>query len=222
MSIDHGDVAATQPAAEQYGELESRLSRVEARRFRGSRWLSADEVATVFRFAGDRINLLHGELERQKREVRGLMKQVEMLRYGALPATATQGPDPMIIELAMHAQDEANRTIGEASAEGAEIIADARLQAREIIAEAQHHVASAVGSDGPRVSELQRQVRHLQDREAALRAAVSIAQQQFDQWQTHLSALSEQLRNDALAADAASQQLDAAVNDQDYPDTLRR
>lgn len=143
MSVDRSD----RVGAEQ-GEITRQLSVLEERRFRGSHWLSADEVASVVRSADDRIGLLTAELERQRRENQGLLSQVEMLRHGTLPSSAPQGPDPMVVELAMRAQDEANRTIGEASAEGAEIIADARRQAEEILAEA-HRRAGDVGGSGP-------------------------------------------------------------------------
>ncbi|KWV31080.1 SPFH domain-containing protein [Micromonospora rifamycinica] len=201
-----GDRAGVEP-----GEVARQLAVLEERRFRGSHWLSADEVASVVRSADDRIGVLTAELERQRRENQGLLSQVEMLRHGTLPSSAPQGPDPMTVELAMRAQDEANRTVGEASAEGAEIIADARRQAEEIVAEA-HRRAAAVGgsgvvSAGAGSSELAGQLQALEERHAAALAAVAAAQQQLNRWQAYLSAQSEQLRADAAAAGGVSAQL---------------
>ncbi|MEV4845329.1 hypothetical protein AB0K20_19220 [Micromonospora matsumotoense] len=209
MSVDHSD----RLGAEQ-GEIARQLSVLEERRFRGSHWLSADEVAALVRSADDRIGLLTAELERQRRENQGLLSQVEMLRHGTLPSNAPQGPDPMTVELAMRAQDEANRTIGEASAEGAEIIADARRQADEILADA-HRRAGDVGS-GPLAGggpspELAGKLQALEERHAAALAAVAAAQQQLNRWQSYLSAQSEQLRADAVAAGGASAQLRAVL-----------
>ena len=82
MSVDHSD----RLGAEQ-GEIARQLSVLEERRFRGSHWLSADEVAALVRSADDRIGLLTAELERQRRENQGLLSQVEMLRHGTLPRT---------------------------------------------------------------------------------------------------------------------------------------
>ncbi|MEH0827269.1 MULTISPECIES: DivIVA domain-containing protein [unclassified Micromonospora] len=219
MSIDHSDRIAL-PGLPDQGELARQLSMLEARRFRGSHWLSADEVSVVIRTADDRIALLVNELERQRRENHGLLSQVEMLRHGTLPSNAPQGPDPMAVELAMRAQDEANRTIGEASAEGAEIIADARRQADEILAEA-HRRAGDLSSAGPVVPalppaggpspEVQRRLQELEERHAAALAAVAAAQQQLDRWQAYLSAQSEQLRADAAAAGGTSAQLRALL-----------
>ncbi|MGK5441224.1 DivIVA domain-containing protein [Micromonospora sp. URMC 105] len=219
MSIDHSDRLAL-PGVPDQGELARQLSMLEARRFRGSHWLSADEVSVVIRTADDRIALLVNELERQRRENHGLLSQVEMLRHGTLPSNAPQGPDPMAVELAMRAQDEANRTIGEASAEGAEIIADARRQADEILAEA-HRRAGDLSSAGPGVPalpsaggpspEVQRRLQELEERHAAALAAVAAAQQQLDRWQAYLSAQAEQLRADAASAGGASAQLRAVL-----------
>ncbi|MEU7957430.1 hypothetical protein [Micromonospora humida] len=209
MSVDHSD----RVLAEQ-GEIARQLSVLEERRFRGSHWLSADEVAAVVRAADDRIGLLTAELERQRRENQGLLSQVEMLRHGTLPSTAPQGPDPMTVELAMRAQDEANRTIGEASAEGAEIIADARRQAEEILADA-HRRAGEVGSAAAPAAvpspELAGKLQALEERHAAALAAVAAAQQQLNRWQSYLAAQSEQLRADAAAAGGASAQLRAVL-----------
>ncbi|WP_422756348.1 hypothetical protein [Micromonospora sp. WMMD708] len=209
MSVDHSD----RVSAEQ-GEIARQLSVLEERRFRGSHWLSADEVAAVVRAADDRIGLLTAELERQRRENQGLLSQVEMLRHGTLPSTAPQGPDPMTVELAMRAQDEANRTIGEASAEGAEIIADARRQAEEILADAHRRAgelgAAAVPAAGPS-PELAGKLQALEERHAAALAAVAAAQQQLNRWQSYLAAQSEQLRADAAAAGGASAQLRAVL-----------
>jgi cell division septum initiation protein DivIVA len=158
MSIDHGDRVAADP----HGELTRAVGALEARRFRGSQWLSADEVVDLARSADERLALLGGEVDRLRRENEGLVRQVEMLRHGALPSAAPQGPDPMVIELAVRAQDEVNRTISEASTEGAEIIADARRQAEEIIAEAHVLAGRASGQAGPpQGEELQRQVRRV-------------------------------------------------------------
>ncbi|MBY8874987.1 hypothetical protein K7640_24465 [Micromonospora sp. PLK6-60] len=236
MSVDHSsDHRISVPGLLDQGETARQLGMLEARRFRGSHWLAADEVTDVVRAADDRIALLVTELERQKREKQGLLSQVEMLRHGTLPgsSSAQQGPDPMTVELTMRAQDEANRTIGEASAEGAEIIADARRQADEILAEA-HRRAGEVGAApvngavngvgrsgaplngggsgplpavGPGVHELQRKLQELEERHAAALAAVAAAQQQLNRWQTYLSAQSEQLRADAAAAGGAAAQL---------------
>ncbi|MEU1604573.1 hypothetical protein [Micromonospora matsumotoense] len=209
MSVDYSD----RLGAEQ-GEIARQLSVLEERRFRGSHWLSADEVAALVRSADDRIGLLTAELERQRRENQGLLSQVEMLRHGTLPSNAPQGPDPMTVELAMRAQDEANRTIGEASAEGAEIIADARRQADEILADA-HRRAGDVGSGqlagGGPSPELAGKLQALEERHAAALAAVAAAQQQLNRWQSYLSAQSEQLRADAVAAGGASAQLRAVL-----------
>ncbi|MEU4381719.1 hypothetical protein [Micromonospora echinofusca] len=197
MSVEHGDLADAR------GELARAVGALEVRRFRGSRWLSADEVVDLTRSADERVALLGGEVDRLRRENEGLVQQVEMLRHGALPSTAARGPDPMVIELAMRAQDEANRTIGEASAEGAEIIADARRQADEIIAQAQGVVGSSRGE----------QVRQLEERHAALVAAVASAQQHLSRWQAYLSEQSEQLRADAAAAGAVNAHLRAVLGE---------
>ncbi|MEU7934092.1 hypothetical protein [Micromonospora echinofusca] len=199
MSVEHGDLAGGR------GELARAVGALEVRRFRGSRWLSADEVADLARSVDERVSLLGGEVDRLRRENEGLVQQVEMLRHGALPSSAAQGPDPMVIELAMRAQDEANRTIGEASAEGAEIIADARRQADEIIAQAQ--TQGVVGSSRGE------QVRQLEERHAALVAAVASAQQHLSRWQAYLSEQSEQLRADAAAAGAVGAQLRAVLGE---------
>ncbi|MFY1682602.1 hypothetical protein ACN265_13810 [Micromonospora sp. WMMD730] len=209
MSVDHSD----RVLAEQ-GEIARQLSVLEERRFRGSHWLSADEVAAVVRAADDRIGLLTAELERQRRENQGLLSQVEMLRHGTLPSTAPQGPDPMTVELAMRAQDEANRTIGEASAEGAEIIADARRQAEEILADAHRRAGEAGSAVVPAAvpsPELAGKLQALEERHAAALAAVAAAQQQLNRWQSYLAAQSEQLRADAAAAGGASAQLRAVL-----------
>ncbi|MFG3701038.1 hypothetical protein ACGF5C_24460 [Micromonospora sp. NPDC047620] len=208
MSIDHGDRASAVPT----GELTRALGALEARRFRGSQWLSADEVAGLARSVDERMALLDGEVDRLRRENDGLVRQVEMLRHGALPSTAPQGPDPLVVELAVRAQDEANRTISEASTEGAEIIADARRQADEILAEAHRRAGSLSPQGEPRGEDLRGQVRELEGRHAALVAAVTTAQQQLSQWQEHLSAQSEQLRADAYAAGAASARLRAVLD----------
>ncbi|MFF5175695.1 hypothetical protein ACFY3U_24135 [Micromonospora sp. NPDC000089] len=215
MSIDHTDRFPMTPiaAAPPQGEIARQLAGLEARRFRGSHWLSADEVTSVIRSADDRIALLVNEMERQRREHQGLVAQVEMLRHGTLPSTAPQGPDPMVVELAMRAQDEANRTIGEASAEGAEIIADARRQADEILAEA-HRRAGAVngpGQQGRPAPELQRRVQELEERHAAALAAVAAAQQQLARCQAFLTAQGEQLRAEAAAVGAAGAPLRAVL-----------
>ncbi|MEV4465627.1 hypothetical protein AB0J51_18635 [Micromonospora echinofusca] len=205
MSVDHDDLADAR------GELARAVGALEVRRFRGSRWLSADEVADLARSADERVALLGGEVDRLRRENEGLVQQVEMLRHGALPSTAAQGPDPMVIELAMRAQDEANRTIGEASAEGAEIIADARRQADEIIAQAQAQAQAQ--TQGVAGSSRGEQVRQLEERHAALVAAVASAQQHLSRWQAYLSEQSEQLRADAAAAGAVGAHLRAVLGE---------
>ncbi|WP_320068748.1 hypothetical protein [Micromonospora sp. RTGN7] len=204
MSVDRGDA--------RHDDTVRALGAVEARRFRGSEWMSVEEIADVARSADERIALLDGEVGRLRRENEGLVQQVEMLRHGALPSVAPPGPDPMVVELAVRAQDEANRTIGEASEEGAEIIADARRQAEEILAEA-HRRADSVPAQavGSRSEDLQRQVREWEARHETLLAVVATAQQHLSQWQGYLSAQGEQLRADAAAAGAASQQLRRAV-----------
>ncbi|KAB1128959.1 hypothetical protein F6X68_29695 [Micromonospora sp. AMSO12t] len=209
MSVDHGD----RVVADAHGELTRAVGALEARRFRGGRWLSADEVSGLARSADERSALLGGEVDRLRRENEGLARQVEMLRHGALPSTGAQGPDPMVIELAVRAQDEANRTIGEASAEGAEIIAEARRQADEIIAEAHVLAGGVAGPAGAEGEELRRQVRELEGRQAALVAAVATAQQHLSRWQAYLSEQSEQLRSDAEAAGAVGAQLRAVLGE---------
>ena len=217
VSIDQGG-----RAREVGGESTRAVAALEVRRFRGARWLPADEVELVVRSADERLALLDGELERLRRENEAVVRQVEMLRHGALPSAAPQGPDPMVIELAVRAQDEANRTIGEASAEGSEIIAEARRQAAEIIAEAQAQAAGSVvngsgawGEDlsGAGDGELRRQIHEWEGRHAQLVAAVVTAQQQLGGWQAHLAEQSEQLRADAAAAGAASAQLRAVLGE---------
>ncbi|MFC8849616.1 MULTISPECIES: DivIVA domain-containing protein [unclassified Micromonospora] len=193
------------------------MGALQARRFRGGDWLPVDEVADVARSADERVVLLHGELERLRRENDALVQQVEMLRHGALPSAAPQGPDPMVIELAVRAQEEANRTIDEASAEGAEIIADARRQAEEIVAEA-YRRAGGVPDTLPdaadsRVEELRLlgRVRELEGRQAASAAALAAAQQQVDRWQAYLAGQAEQVRAQAAQAAEADRQLRHAL-----------
>ncbi|NBE79442.1 hypothetical protein GVV04_00230 [Micromonospora sp. NEAU-HG-1] len=173
--------------------------------------MPVDEVTDVARSADGRIALLDGELQRLRRENESLVQQVEMLRHGALPSTAPQGLDPMVVELAVRAQDEANRVIGEASEEGAEIIAEARRQAEEILAEAHRRAGATPTWPDSRSEDPQRQIRELEARHAALLATVATAQQHLHQWQAHLSAQAEQLWVDAAAAGEASQQLRQAV-----------
>ena len=48
MSVDHSDRLGLPGVAEQ-GDVAREVSGLEARRFRGSHWLSADEVAAVGR-----------------------------------------------------------------------------------------------------------------------------------------------------------------------------
>lgn len=204
MSTNHGDQVAVDPR----GETSRALAALEARRFRGAQWLDADEVARVVRSADERLAFLGGELDRLRRENELLAQQVELLRHGALPGAAgQQGPDPMVVELAVRAQDEANRTIGEASEEGAEIIADARRQADEILAEAHRRAGAVPAQAGPAGEDLRRQVRELEGRHAALSAAVAAAQQHLTQWQARLAEQAEQLRADAVTAGAASAHL---------------
>ncbi|WP_235965521.1 DivIVA domain-containing protein [Micromonospora rubida] len=207
MSVEHGDAAA----GFRREDTVRALGEVEARRFRGSEWMPVDEVTDVARSADGRIALLDGELQRLRRENESLVQQVEMLRHGALPSTAPQGLDPMVVELAVRAQDEANRVIGEASEEGAEIIAEARRQAEEILAEAHRRAGATPTWPDSRSEDPQRQIRELEARHAALLATVATAQQHLHQWQAHLSAQAEQLWVDAAAAGEASQQLRQAV-----------
>ncbi|MFI7433790.1 DivIVA domain-containing protein [Micromonospora haikouensis] len=200
MSVDAGDHGGT---ARVVGTL-------TARRFRGGDWLPVDQVADVARSADERIGLLHGELERLRRENEALVRQVEMLRHGALPSAAPQGPDSMVIELAVRAQEEANRTIEDAGAESAEIIADARRQAEEIVAEA-HRRAGALLGTRPDAAEARAEelrllgrVRELEARQAALAAA---AQQQVGRWQAYLAGQAEQVRAQAEQTAEADRQL---------------
>lgn len=203
---DHG-ARHLAPDAEQPqpGEVTQRLSLVATHRSRRQQWYPAAEVAAVARFADDRIALLHGELDRRGREVRSLLNQVEMLRHGALPSVAPQAADPMAVELTMRAQEEANRTIGDASAEGAEILAEARRQADDIIAYAHQQATRYVD---PQATELQRQLQDLQARYEALLIA---AHENVSQWQSHLADQSEQLQAGAKAAGEASAQLELAL-----------
>ncbi|WP_229401612.1 hypothetical protein [Micromonospora okii] len=202
MSIDHGD---------RTGATSRAVGALETRRFRGGDWLPADDVVVLVRAADERIAVLDGEAQRLRRENETLVQQVEMLRHGALPSAVPQGPDPMAIELAARAQDEASRTISEASAEGAEIVADARRQADDILAEAHRRAQTVAGRSGPHAEEVQERVRELEARNAALVAAVTAGQQQFARWQSHLLAQAEQLRADAVAAGAAGHQLGQAL-----------
>ncbi|RLK24740.1 hypothetical protein DER29_2671 [Micromonospora sp. M71_S20] len=141
MSVDHGDRVAADP----HGETTRALPVLKARWVRGVQ-LDADEVAGVAGSADERLMFLSGEVDRLRRENELLTQRVESLRYGALPSAADrQGPDPIVVELAARALDEANRALGEASKEGAEIIAEARRQADEIIIEA-HRRAEAVSA----------------------------------------------------------------------------
>jgi len=220
MSIDPGDTIKTAPESEQLGEVEVRLGMVENRRFRGARWYSAQEVVDLCRFADDRIGLLRGEIDRQRRDSRELSAQIEMLRHGALPSRAApQQVDPMVVELTMRAQDEVNRTIGEASAEGAEIIADARAQAQRIVADAYHRAASAAASgmtmgagvEDTVVQDLRRRVREFEQQQTLLQDAVAAAQEQLSQWHDYLLRESDQLRQSALAAVAANQKFSAIL-----------
>jgi cell division septum initiation protein DivIVA len=214
MSIDHTHRISL-PALADQGDAARQLSMLEPRRFRGDQWLSADEVTAVIRSADDRVALLVAELERQRRENQNLLSQVEMLRHGTLPSTAPQGPDPMAVELAMRAQDEANRTIGEASAEGAEIIADARRQADDILTEA-HRRAADLSVNGRQAGapspELTRKLQDLEERHAAALAAVETAQHQLARWRAYLSTQAEQLRANAAEAGGASAQLQAVLD----------
>ncbi|TDC47108.1 hypothetical protein E1258_28850 [Micromonospora sp. KC207] len=204
MSVDVGD---------GQGGTTRAVGALAARRFRGADWLSVDGVVDVARAADERIGLLNGELERLRRENEALVRQVEMLRHGALPSVAPQGPDPMVIELTVRAQEEANRTIDEAAEEGAEIIAEARRQAEEIVAEAFRRAGGVPGA-GPdaadsRAEELRLlgRVRELEGRQAALAAALAAARQQVGRWQAYLVGQAEQVRVEAAQAAEADRQL---------------
>lgn len=211
MSIDPGETIRASIDSEQQGEVESRLGMVENRRFRGARWYSAPEVVDLCRFADDRIGLLRGEIDRQRRDSRELGAQIEMLRHGTLPSRAPQQVDPMVVELAMRAQDEANRTIGEASAEGAEILADARAQAQRILTDAYNRAATGMDSGDAVVQHLHRRIQEFEEQQAQLRLAVAAAQEQLSQWHDYLLRESDQLRQNALAAGTTSRQLGAIL-----------
>lgn len=195
------------------GEVTQRLNLVAARRSRGHQWYPAAEMAEVARFADDRIALLRGEVERKEREIRGLADQVAMLRHGTLPSMAPQAAAPIAVELAMRAQEEANRTIGDASAEGAEILAEARWQAEDIIAQAHQQATQITGHAGPQVTELQRQLKDVQARYDALVAASRAAYGSLSQWQSYLVEQSAQLQAGARAVREASNQLKLATEE---------
>ncbi|MDM4719124.1 hypothetical protein QTQ03_05755 [Micromonospora sp. WMMA1363] len=201
----HNAPDAKQP---QPGEVTQRVNLVETRRSRGQQWYSAAQVAAVARFADDRIALLNGEIDRKGREVRGLLNQIEMLRHGTLPSIAPQAADPIAVELTMRAQEEANRTIGDASAEGAEILAEARRQAEDIIAHA-HQQATQITE----VSELQRQLQNLQARHDALVTASQATHENLTRWQSYLADQAEQLRASAQAAGEVGEQLQLAIKE---------
>ncbi|MER7167181.1 hypothetical protein ABT336_14070 [Micromonospora sp. NPDC000207] len=223
---------APQTAADMPGEVAQRLRLVASRRSRGTQWYAVEDLEEVVRFADERIGLLQGDLDRKGREITTLTRQVEMLRHGTLPSVAPQGADPMAVELTMRAQEEANRTIGDASDEGAEILAEARRQADDIIAAA-HQQANrlarlpsrsepepTVPSTPPtpdlpagQVADLQRQLRELRERHAAVLAAANSAQQHLSQWQTYLTAQAEQLQANAVTAATASERLQAAIKE---------
>ncbi|MER5337433.1 hypothetical protein [Micromonospora sp. NPDC002717] len=211
---DHG---ARHPAPDaeqpQSGEVTQRLSLVATRRSRRKDWYPAAEVAAVARFADDRIALLRGEIDRRGREVAGLLNQVEMLRYGTLPSAAPQAADPMALELTMRVQEEANRTIGDASVEGAEILAEARRQAEDIIVYAHQQATQSTRYAGPQVAELQRQLQDLQERYDALVTASQAAHENLSQWQSYLADQSEQMLASAEAAGEASERLKLAIKE---------
>ncbi|WP_018721406.1 SPFH domain-containing protein [Salinispora fenicalii] len=198
----------------QPGEVTQRLELLATRRFRGRWWHSADEVAAVTRFADDQITLLRGEVERRGREVRGLLNQIEMLRHGSLPSTAPQGADPVAVALTMRAQEEANRTISDASAEGTEILTEARRQAEDILALAHQQATRVTTHPGPQVAELQQQLKDLQARHDALVDATWNAHQNLSQWQSWLSDQAGQLRTSAQALGEVSGNMEQAVKDQ--------
>ncbi|MFG3420870.1 hypothetical protein [Micromonospora sp. NPDC048063] len=195
------------------GEVTQRLSLVATRRSRRTHWYPAVDVAAVVRFADDRIALLRGEIDRRGREVASLLNQVEMLRHGTLPSAVPQAADPLAVELTMRAQEEANRTIGDASVEGAEILAEARRQAEDIIVHAHQQAAQSTGYAGPQVTELQRHLQDLQERYDALLTASRAAHEYLSQWQSYLADQSEQMLASAGAAGEVSEQLKLAIKE---------
>ncbi|MFC7548348.1 hypothetical protein [Plantactinospora sp. GCM10030261] len=209
MSVDHDGVTAALLGGAPVDDMESRLAHVEARRFRGTWWLSQREVLEACQFANEQIRSLNAEIHRLRANHRRMAAQVEMYRHGALPSTVPQGPDPMVIELTMRAQDEANETVDEASREGAQIIADARAQAAEIIATAQAAGSRSEGSG----AEVEERIQSLRASNDALVEVVRAASHQIRQWQTYLAAQSDRLGKDAAGAAALGDQLDAVLPD---------
>jgi cell division septum initiation protein DivIVA len=211
---DHGaGPLAPEAASPQPGEVAQRLSLLSARRTRGQEWYLSSDVTAVAQFADDRIALLRSEIDRKGREVRGLLNQVEMLRHGTLPSMAPQAADPMAVELTMRAQDEANRTIGEASEEGAEILAEARQQAEDIIAHAHWQASTITGHAGQPATDLQRRLQDLQARYDALLAVSQAAQENLARWQAYLADQAETMLASARAAGEASEQLQRALKE---------
>lgn len=198
----------------QAGEVTQRLELLAPRRFRGQWWHSAAEVATVTQFADDQLALLRGEAERREREVHGLLNQIEMLRHGSLPSIATQGADPVAVALTMRAQEDANRTISDASAEGAEILAEARRQAADVLALAHQQASRITTHHDPQVAELRQQLKDLQARHKALIDATWNAHRDLSRWQSWLSEQSEQLRTSAQALGEVGHDLEQAVREQ--------
>ncbi|MGC4896975.1 hypothetical protein [Micromonospora sp. DT31] len=213
MTIDGARHLAPDTELPQPGEVAQRLTLITSRRSRGRQWYSAAEVAATAQFADDRIELLRGEIDRRGREVHSLLGQIEMLRHGTLPSASPQAVDPMVVELSMRAQEEANRTIGDASAEGAEILADARRQAEDIIRQAHEQATQGTGYAGPQAAELRHQLQSLRARHEELLDATRSAHEHLAQWQAHLADQSERLRATALAAGEASEMLMRAIKD---------
>lgn len=195
------------------GEVTRRLGLLTTRRFRGQQWYSMAEVTAVARFADDRMSLLHGEIDRRGREAHGLVGQIEMLRYGSLPSAAPQAADPVAVELAMRAQEEANRTISDAGAESSEILAEARRQAEDILAHTHTHT-HAVRSTDSQAADLRHRFQELQARHEALVSAVQVAHEALSRAESRLSEQSDRLRADAQAARKASEILLRAIQEQ--------
>jgi len=188
--------ATDRPEPADDGEVLHRLDLVESRRFRGSTWLAAAQVTAIAQDADERLSLLRTELARARREQQSQQTQIEMLRHGALPSHASSAePEPMVVELTMQAQLEANRTISEASAEGIEILADARRQAKAIIAAAHRQAADAADAG---VERLRQRIQHFETAEKQLREALAAAEEQARRCQAHLIAQADQMQ--ALAA----------------------
>ncbi|OKI54676.1 hypothetical protein [Micromonospora sp. CB01531] len=204
------DHAAPQTVASP-GEVSERLELTAKRHSRGRTWLSAENAAALARYADDRIAVLQREVDRKGREIEQLRRQVEMMRYGTLATSGLRPADPIAVDLTMRAQEEANRTIDDASVEGSEILAEARRQADDIIVAAHEQATEIAGHAGPYVGELQRQLRELKRRHMTLVEAAIEAGQQLAQWQVYLGAQADQLHASAKAAGRAGDRLQAAI-----------